>query len=109
MENQNRPLYFYGKKNFTIQKGKEKVKVERRITLAGVVDDKGIINIGRAVCSEKDQFVKATARKIATGRSGKKPVSMLKVVEGEKPAITFLNFAKSHLVEVEVEPLKRRK
>lgn len=102
MENQEKkPLYFYGEKIFTVNKNNKKVAIKRRFALAGIVGEDNVINIGRAVCSEKDRFVKVTARKIAMGRAGKKPINFVRVKGGETPATSFINFAKTHLKEEE--------
>lgn len=97
MENQEKkPLYFYGEKQVT---WKDK-NLTRRVTISGVLDnDPTVLRIGQSMCSEKDKFVKSTARKIASGRALKHPVNLLKLQEGKTVTSQFIEFSKKLLAE----------
>lgn len=92
MENQEKkPLYFYGEETVTWKDQ----KINRRVAIAGVLDDDNVLRIGKAMCSEKDRFVKDKARKIASGRAIKHPESLLKITDNETVAKQFIAFCKT--------------
>lgn len=99
MENQEKkPLYFYG-----VQTSNYKNKsITRRVTFAGIQKD-DVILIGKAVCSEKDRFVKEKGRNIAVGRANSKTCvdQMIKIKEGERPTDLFVNYAKSQVANID--------
>ncbi len=67
-------LFFHTKKK-SIHKN---VFHKRNVTFAGIVHEDKVL-IGLAECSEKDQFVKAKGRLIATGRANAKPCHILEI------------------------------
>lgn len=68
----------------------------RRHTVAGVIDGSNI-KVAVAACSTKDQFVKATGRKISLERAESNPVLTinLNAKPGISPVKQFLDVAKA--------------
>ena len=92
------PLFMYS----TIKvKYNNQIK-ERRVAFAGVIDN-NTINIGEAVCSEKDIFDKKIGRQIALGRAIKKPVYQITIEDDKKPSDLFVNFCKDLISNKEFE------
>lgn len=77
---QKKDLHFYGEKEFTY-KG---TQIKRRVAISGIREGEDVVRVGIAICSEKDQFVKAKGRAISTCRAaGKKPEALLKLFRGK--------------------------
>lgn len=93
----HKTIYFYGKKTVDKQVGGKTIQVTRRVAMAGVVNEDQTINIGQAMCSEKDTFVKAKARVIATGRAIKKPVAFVRIPEAQKAGTVFNEYCRTQL------------
>lgn len=99
----HKTIYFYGNKTVDKQVGGKTVQVVRRVALAGVVNEDQTINVGLAMCSEKDNFVKSKARVIATGRAIKKPYEMIRIPDGQKAGQVFNGYCATQVDPKEVK------
>lgn len=70
-----------------------------RLTLCAVENDDGILNIGIARCSVKDNFSRKKGRTIAYGRAVKNPTGRLFCEKGSEVK-AFISFCKSKEVEL---------
>lgn len=96
-EEQPKTFYFYGNKTVEY-KGN---KITRRVAFAGVQTGPHAIRLGKAMCSEKDKFLKKKARAIATGRAIKAPEEILYLNDDTTPIKQFIARVSSLLDPVE--------
>lgn len=81
-------FHFYGVKSFP--KGKK--HVTRMVSLSGVITERGL-QIGQAICSEKDTFNKKLGRTISEGRALKNPIAVFDTIPEEKYHAKFMEFS----------------
>ncbi len=90
---EQQPMYFHTKK-VSIHKN---LMHKRHITFAGVLttqEDKTLLLIGSAECSERDNFIKSKGRLISSGRANKKPCHIVEVNSGIKLQDQFIEACK---------------
>lgn len=78
------PIYVRG-----VEFRKEK---PRRFTVCGIVDDNGFLNIGVAICSDTDQFVKRIGRELSLKKAKDGNILFSLKTDRIKKIIKFLNY-----------------